>query len=33
VLEVYSDASELLLLSSVLERGSDYERVAVEPPP
>jgi hypothetical protein len=33
VLEVYSDASELLLLSGVLERGSDYDRVAVEPPP
>lgn len=31
VLEVYSDASELLLLSGVIERGSDFERVAIEP--
>jgi hypothetical protein len=31
VLEVYIDASELLLLSSVIERGSDFERVAIEP--
>jgi hypothetical protein len=30
VLEVYIDASELLLLSSVIERGSDFERVAIE---
>jgi hypothetical protein len=30
VLEVYSDASELLLLSGVIERGSDFERVALE---
>jgi hypothetical protein len=31
VLEVYTDASELLLLSGMIERGSDYERVAIEP--
>ena len=31
VLEVYGDTSELLLLSSVIERGSDFERVAIEP--
>ena len=31
VLEVYSDSSELLLLSGVIERGSDFERVAIEP--
>jgi hypothetical protein len=31
VLEVYTDASELLLLSGVIERGSDFERVAIEP--
>ena len=31
VLEIYSDASELLLLSGVIERGSDFERVAIEP--
>jgi hypothetical protein len=31
VLEVYSDASESLLLSGVIERGSDFERVAIEP--
>ena len=31
VLEVYSDTSELLLLSGVIERGSDFERVAIEP--
>jgi hypothetical protein len=31
VLEVYRDASELLLLSGVIERGSDFERVAIEP--
>jgi hypothetical protein len=31
ILEVYSDSSELLLLSAVLERGSDFERVAIEP--
>lgn len=31
VLEVYSDASELLLLTGVIERGSDFERVAIEP--
>jgi len=33
ILEVYSDSSELLLLSAVLERGSDFERVAIEPAP
>jgi hypothetical protein len=33
VLEVYTDASELLLLSGVIERGSDFERVAIEPAP
>jgi cyclic-di-GMP-binding protein len=31
VLEVYIDASQLLLLSGVIERGSDFERVAIEP--
>jgi cyclic-di-GMP-binding protein len=31
VLEVYSDSSELLLLSGVIERGSDFERAAIEP--
>ena len=31
VLEVYSDTSELLLLSGVIERGSDFERVTIEP--
>ena len=31
VLEVYSDSSELLLLGGVIERGSDFERVAIEP--
>jgi hypothetical protein len=31
VLEVYTDTSELLLLSGVIERGSDFERVAIEP--
>lgn len=31
VLEVYSDSAELLLLSSVIERGIDFERVALEP--
>ena len=33
VLEVYSDSSELLQLSGVIERGSDFERVAIEPAP
>ena len=33
VLEVHTDASEMLLLSSVIERGSDFERVAIEPAP
>lgn len=31
VLEVYADSPELLLLSSVIDRGSDFERVAIEP--
>lgn len=31
VLEVYSDTSESVLLSGVIERGSDFERVAIEP--
>ena len=31
VLEVYTDTSELLQLSGVIERGSDFERVAFEP--
>ena len=31
VLEVYSDHAEPLLLNSVIERGSDFERVAIEP--
>jgi hypothetical protein len=30
VLEVYSEVSEALLLSGVIERGSDFERVALE---
>jgi cyclic-di-GMP-binding protein len=33
VLEVYGDTSVLLLLSDVIERGSDFERVAIEPAP
>ena len=33
VLEVYSDKSELLLLSGIIERGSDFERAAIEPAP
>lgn len=32
VLEVYGDTSESLQLSSVIERGSDFERVAIEAP-
>ena len=31
VLEVYSDKSELLLLSGLIEHGSDFDRVAIEP--
>ena len=31
ILEVYSDKSELLLLTGVIERGCDFERVAIEP--
>jgi hypothetical protein len=31
VLEIYTDTSEFLLLSGVIERGSDFERVAIEP--
>ena len=31
VLEVYTDASEMLLLSGLIERGSDFERAAIEP--
>jgi cyclic-di-GMP-binding protein len=31
VLEVYTDTSELLELNGVIERGSDFERVAFEP--
>jgi hypothetical protein len=31
VLEVYGERSELMLLSGVIERGSDFERVAIEP--
>ena len=31
VLEVYSDTSDSLLLAGVIERGSDFERVAIEP--
>jgi len=31
VLEVFSDSAELLLLTGVIERGSDFERVAIEP--
>lgn len=31
VLEVYSDTSEPLLLRGVIERGSDFERVSIEP--
>jgi hypothetical protein len=33
VLEVYIETSQLLLLSGVIERGSDFERVAIEPAP
>jgi hypothetical protein len=33
VVEVYGDASELFLLSGVIERGSDFERVAIEAAP
>lgn len=33
VLEVHSDKSEMLLLSGVIERGSDFERVSIEPAP
>jgi hypothetical protein len=33
ILEVYADSSELLLLSGMIERGSDFERVAIEPAP
>jgi hypothetical protein len=31
VLEVYADASELLLLTGVIEHGNDFERVTIEP--
>lgn len=31
VLEVYTDSAELFLLSGVIERGSDFERAAIEP--
>ncbi len=31
VLEIYSESSESVRLASVIERGSDFERVAVEP--
>ena len=31
VVEIYSNGSELLLLSGVIERGSDFERIAIEP--
>ena len=31
VLEVYGDTSESLLLTGVIERGRDFERVAIEP--
>jgi hypothetical protein len=31
VLEVYSDTSEAFLLSGMIERGVDFERVAIEP--
>lgn len=31
VLEVYSESSELLLLTGVIERGCDFERVSIEP--
>jgi hypothetical protein len=33
MLELYSDASEMLLLNGVIERGSDFERVAIVPAP
>ena len=33
VLEVYSDSAELLLLTGVLDRGNDFERVSLEPAP
>jgi hypothetical protein len=32
ILEVYDDAPESVLLSGVIERGSDFERVAIEAP-
>ncbi len=31
VLEIYSESSESMRLTAVIERGSDFERVAVEP--
>ena len=31
VLEVYSDSSEKLLLTGTIDRGSDFERVSIEP--
>ena len=31
IVEVYSDSAELLLLSGVIERGIDFERVTIEP--
>jgi hypothetical protein len=33
VLEVYDDSSSRILLNGVIERGSDFERVAIEPAP
>ncbi len=33
VLEVYTESSESLLLSGVIERGCDFERAAIEPAP
>jgi hypothetical protein len=33
VVEIYADEAEQVMLSGVIERGSDFERVAIEPPP
>lgn len=33
VLEVHSGSAELLLLTGVIDRGSDFERVSIEPAP
>jgi hypothetical protein len=33
VVEIYAEEAEQVMLSGVIERGSDFERVAIEPPP